>query len=139
MNRIDEVQEQIVRDFQEMGDGFEQYAYLIELSVRLPPLAEELKTEERLVRGCQSHVWLDMRAEDGLFSFDGDSDTLILKGVLSLLRDIFCGRTLEEAANAKIWFFDQTEIMATFDSDRQKGIGYIISELQRFAGEHAGR
>ena len=64
MNRIDALQEGIVRDFQELGDGFEQYAYLIELSVNLPPLAEERKTEDRLVKGCQSHIWLDMRAEE---------------------------------------------------------------------------
>ena len=138
MNYIDTLQEQIVRDFQEMGDGFEQYAYLIELSVNLPALPEEKKTEDRLVKGCQSHVWLDMRAEDGIFSFDADSDTLILKGVLYLLRDIFNGQPLSEVAGTRVWFFEQTEIMATFDADRQKGIGYIIRELQHFAEEQSG-
>ena len=137
MNYIDTLQEQIVRDFQEMGDGFEQYAYLIELSVNLPALPEEKKTEDRLVKGCQSHVWLDMRAEDGIFSFDADSDTLILKGVLYLLRDIFNGQPLSEVAGTRVWFFEQTEIMATFDADRQKGIGYIIRELQHFAEEQS--
>ena len=138
MNHIDTLQEQIVSDFQEMGDGFEQYAYLIELSVNLPAMAEEKKTGDRLVKGCQSHVWLDMRARDGIFSFEADSDTLILKGVLYLLRDIFNGQPLSEVAEARVWFFEQTEIMATFDADRQKGIGYIIRELQNFAGEQAG-
>lgn len=138
MNHIDTLQEQIVSDFQEMGDGFEQYAYLIELSVNLPALSEEKKTGDRLVKGCQSHVWLDMRAKDGIFSFEADSDTLILKGVLYLLRDIFNGQPLSEVAEARVWFFEQTEIMATFDADRQKGIGYIIRELQNFAREQAG-
>ena len=138
MNHIDTLQEQIVSDFQEMGDGFEQYAYLIELSVNLPALSEEKKTGDRLVKGCQSHVWLDMRARDGIFSFEADSDTLILKGVLYLLRDIFNGQPLSEVAEARVWFFEQTEIMATFDADRQKGIGYIIRELQNFAREQAG-
>lgn len=139
MNRIDELQEKIVSDFREMGDGFEQYAYLIELSVRLPALPEERKTEDRLVKGCQSHVWLDMRAEEGIFSFEGDSDTLILKGVLYLLRDIFSGEPLEAVAKARVWFFEQTEIMTTFDADRQKGIGYIIRAMQSFAAEHGGK
>ena len=138
MNHIDTLQEQIVSDFQEMGDGFEQYAYLIELSVNLPALSEGKKTGDRLVKGCQSHVWLDMRAKDGIFSFEADSDTLILKGVLYLLRDIFNGQPLSEVAEARVWFFEQTEIMATFDADRQKGIGYIIRELQNFAREQAG-
>lgn len=139
MNRIDELQEKIVNDFQEMGDGFEQYAYLIELSVQLPGLAEDRKTEDRLVKGCQSHVWLDMRAENGVFDFDADSDTLILKGVLFLLRDIFGGQPLDAVANARVWFFENTEIMATFDADRQKGIGYIIRAMQSFAAEHGGK
>ena len=67
-----------------------------------------------------------------------DSDTLIMKGVLYLLQDIFSGQALSEVAKARVWFFEQTEIMATFDADRQKGIGYIIRELQQFAKEQAG-
>lgn len=139
MNQINEIQEKIVSDFLEMGDGFDQYAYLIELSVQLPGLQEEKKTDDRLVKGCQSHVWLDMHTEDGAFFFDGDSDTLILKGVLFLLRDIFCEQPLKEVAQAKIWFFDETEIMTTFDADRQKGIGYIIRTMQEFAAEKMNR
>lgn len=139
MNQINEIQEKIVSDFLEMGDGFDQYAYLIELSVQLRGLPEEKKTDDRLVKGCQSHVWLDMCMEDGAFFFDGDSDTLILKGVLFLLQDIFGGQPLEEVAKAKIWFFDQTEIMATFDADRQKGIGFIIRTMQDFASEKTNR
>ena len=134
--RIDEIHDQIVSDFQEIGDGFDQYAYLIELSVQLPGLPEDKKTEDRLVKGCQSHVWLDMRAEGGAFRFDADSDTLILKGILWLLREIFDGQPLTDVANARIWFFAQTEIMATFDADRQKGIGYIIRTIQSFAATH---
>ena len=135
MSRIDDLQQEIVNDFEEMGDGFGQYAYLIELSVTLPPLAEEKKTDDRVVKGCQSHVWLDARVENGLFSFDGDSDTLILKGVLVLLQSIFNGQKPEDVAQAKVWFFEQTEIMATFDADRQKGIGYIIHTLQTLAAK----
>ena len=138
MNPIDEKQAGLVREFQELGDGFEQYAYLIELSVALPPLDEEHKTDDRLVKGCQSHVWLDKRVKDGAFSFDGDSDTLILKGVLYLLREIFNGEPPDAVAAAKVRFLEQTEIMATFDADRQKGIGFIIRHIQRFAAEHSG-
>ena len=127
---IDRLQRQLVEEFQEMGDGFGQYAYLIELSVTLPPMDEGKKTEDRAVKGCQSHVWLDPRVEDGVFSFDGDSDTLILKGVLALLQTLFNGQPTADVAGAEIWFFGQTEIMATFDADRQKGIGYIIRALQ---------
>ena len=136
MTSIDEKQAKIAQDFQGLGDGFEQYAYLIELSVALPPLPEEKKTDDRLVKGCQSHVWLDLRVEDGRFFFDADSDTLILKGVLYLLRDVFGGQPPEAVAAAEVWFFGKTEIMAPFGADRQKGIGYIIRHIQEFAAEH---
>jgi cysteine desulfuration protein SufE len=136
MSEIDRIQNEIVQDFREMGDGFEQYAYLIELSVTLPPLPAEKKTEDRVVKGCQSHVWLDTWIdENGRFYFAGDSDTLILKGVLVLLRRVFCGQPAQEVAGAQLWFFGQTEIMATFDADRQKGIGFIIQSLQRLAAK----
>lgn len=135
MSAIDELQQEIVSDFELMGDGFGQYSYLIELSVTLPPLAEEKKTGDRAVKGCQSHVWLATRVEDGLFFFDGDSDTLILKGVLVLLQSIFNGQRAEEVARARVWFFEKTEIMAIFDADRQKGIGYIIRTLQELAAQ----
>ncbi len=134
---MDKLQQELVEEFQEMGDGFGQYAYLIELSVTLPPMDEGKKTEDRAVKGCQSHVWLDPRVENGMFSFDGDSDTLILKGVLVLLQAIFNGQPAADVAAADVWFFGKTEIMATFDADRQKGIGYIIRALQKAAGEGA--
>lgn len=133
MTQIDQLQQQIVTDFTLIGNSFDQYAYLIELSAILTPLSEEKKTEDHLVKGCQSHVWLDARTEKGRFYFEGDSDTLILKGILTLLQDIFNGQPVEEVAVASIWFFDQTEITVTFDADRQKGIGYIISTLQKLA------
>ena len=135
MSRIDERQDKIIRDFLEVGDAFDQYAYLIELSVMLPGLPEEKKTEDRLVKGCQSSVWLDMRAQNGIFEFDADSDTLILKGILYLLRDILNGQTAEEVARADIRFLAETDIMTTFGSDRQKGIGYITRKIKRFAAE----
>ena len=107
MSGIEEAQAALIKEFRELGDGFEQYAYLIELSVALPPLDEEHKTDDRLVKGCQSHVWLDMRVKDGAFSFDGDSDTLILKGVLYLLREIFNGEPPDAVAAAKVRFLGE--------------------------------
>lgn len=133
MKTVDEVQRELADEFQAMGDGFDQYSYLVELSAGLPPLAEEKKTQERAVKGCQSQVWLDVRLENGLFFFAGDSDTLILRGILSLLQTLFNGRPAEEVAGAQVWFFGETEIMATFSADRQKGVGSIIQALQKQA------
>ena len=138
MSEIETAQTALIREFQELGDGFEQYAYLIELAALLPPMAPEEKTEERLVRGCQSHVWLALRSENGRFYATADSDTFIVKGVLYLLKKLFDGQPLAEVAAAKVRFLEETEITATFGPDRQKGLGYVIAEMQRFAGEQAG-
>ena len=137
MNDIEEAQAALIAEFQELGDGFEQYAYLIELAALLPPMAPEEKTPERLVRGCQSRVWLALRSENGRFYAAADSDTFIVKGVLYLLKKLFDGRTLTEVAAAKVRFLEETEIAATFGPDRQKGLGYVIRTMQRFAAERA--
>lgn len=139
MNDIDSIQEKIVSDFLEMGDGFDQYAYLIELSAMHPPLSPEDRSPERLVEGCQSHVWLKIDiGDDGTFRFSSDSDTLIVKGVLSLLEECFCGQRCEDVAQAHITFLQRTDIMETFGSDRQKGIGYVIRALQAAAAAYTG-
>ncbi|MCD8099667.1 MAG: SufE family protein [Oscillospiraceae bacterium] len=139
MSSINTLQKTIADDFAQMGDAFGQYAYLIEMSAALPEYPQEYRTEEHLVKGCQSKVWLHTyHTADGLFAFDADSDTLIIKGVLFILQTIFNGKPPQEVASAKVWIFEQTDIMVTFNSDRQKGIGYIIRRLQELAKNAAG-
>lgn len=118
---------------QTLGDGFEQYAYLIELAALLKPLDEAKKTDEHAVKGCQSHVWLELRAENGLFYAEADSDTFIIKGILYLLQKMFNGQPLADVAATDISLFAETELMETFESGRRKGIGYVIREMQQFA------
>ena len=92
METIREIQDRIIAEFSELGDPFDQYAYLIGLACEHPSMQADEKTPERLVEGCQSRVWLDIRCRDGVFFFRSDSDTLIIKGVLSLLERLFCGQ-----------------------------------------------
>lgn len=129
-NSIKEKQEQIIREFSEIGDSFDRYSYLIELACLKEPMLEGKKTEANLVRGCQSHVWLDIDCAEGLLRFSSDSDTLIIKGVLYLLEEIFNGSTCREAADAEVTFLREGGIMDHFESERQKGIGYVIRTLQ---------
>ena len=136
MKTIAEIQNDIVNDFNEIGDPFDQYAYLIELSCAFVPMYKDMKTPELLVEGCQSHVWLYIYAdENGKFQFDADSDTLIVKGILYLLQKCYCGKSPDEVEKSEIFFLDRTAIMDTFESDRQKGIGYVIKKLRYEAGK----
>lgn len=133
MKTIDEIQEEIISEFEEIGDAFDQYAYLLELSVMHPRFPKEEKLPERAVKGCQSHVWLKIDSKDGVFHFTSDSDTLIIKGVLYLLEQCLCGQKCDDVAKAEITFLSRTELMETFESDRQKGIGYVIRALKEAA------
>lgn len=135
MSSIREIQDEIIKDFVDMGDSFDQYSYLIELSCMLPPLPEELKTGENAVEGCQSSVWLDMHAEQGIFRFQSDSNTLIIKGILFILQEMLSGQPLSDVASAEIDFLQKTAIMDTFESDRRKGLGFVIRRLQSFAAQ----
>ena len=134
MSAIGQIQDEIVAEFEMIGDGFDQYSYLIELSCIFVPMRAGLKTDDRAVRGCQSHVWLDIFQDgDGLFQFEADSDTLIIKGVLFLLQRTLCGQRPAEVASAEIDFLARTAIMETFGQDRRHGIGQVVRTLQQAA------
>ncbi len=136
-NMIEQRQDELIAEFLSIGSGFDRYSYLLELSALLRPLPAELRTDDRAVRGCQSNVWLDMHAsDDGIFSFDADSDTLIIKGVLYLLQYLYDGQDCALVAATPIRLFEETEIMASFGDARQKGIGYVLRTLQDYAGAH---
>ena len=132
---IDEIQSGIISEFKELGDGFDQYSYLIELSCMQPGLGDEERKNAKLVDGCQSHVWLDISEKNGEFFFRSDSDTLIIKGILYILTEMFCGQNPADVAAAKVTFLQETALQETFETDRQKGIGYIIKTLQDAAKE----
>lgn len=133
MNAIDQKQDELIRMLNELGDGFEQYSCLIEQSFLLPAMPESEKSESNLVKDCQSKVWLSLSARDGLLCFSADSDTLILRGVLELLREILSGQPLDLVANTPIRLFSETELLLSFDSVRQGGIGTIIRMIQSYA------
>jgi len=138
MSSIKEKQDAILKDFADIGDPFDAYAYLIELSALLPPMDDSLKTEDRAVAGCQSTVWLDMSTDaDGTFSFQADSNTFIMKGILYLLQQVLCGEKARDVSEADICFLKSADITGTFESARHKGISYIIRDIKEFAAAHA--
>ena len=114
-------------EFAEFTDSFDRYSYLVELAGLLPLYPDERRNEAHLVKGCQSHVWLSAYERDGLF---GDSDTLILKGLLLLLQDLFCGLPLRQASDLNLDLLSDLGLNESFPDQRQKGIGYIFQRLR---------
>ena len=135
MDEIAAEQEAILEEFRQLGDPFACYSYLLGLAGLLPPCPEEVKIPKNAVQGCQSHVWLLGRAENGRFRFYADSDTYIIKGLLYLLMNVLDDRPLEAAAGADLYFWKDPLLLEGFDDHRQKGIGYVAATLQRQAAE----
>lgn len=132
---IDQQQDDIVDDFLSIGDPLSQYEYLIEFAAALPTLDEAFKTDEHLVKDCQSRAWLVLENHSGALSIKADSDTLIVRGVLELIIELLDGRPLRDVARAEIYFPEKAELMTTFSASRRQGIGSIIATIKRFARE----
>ncbi len=135
MDEIRREEESILREFRELGDPFAAYSYLLGLASLLPPCPEEIRTRANAVEGCQSSVWLASWAEEGRFRFRADSDTYVIRGLLYLLMNVLDGRPLAAAAEAELTFWRDPLLLGSFDSSRQRGIGYVAASLRRQAAE----
>jgi len=130
---IQEKQEKIIEEFSFLEDWMDKYEYLIELGKKLPPLREEAKTEENLIAGCQSRVWLDARIEDGKLIFNAESDALITKGIVSLLVSVFSGHTPAEILAADMGFIEQVGLKEHLSPTRANGLLAMIRQIQLYA------
>lgn len=124
----------MIQSINAMGDCFDQYSYLIVKAQQLPAMPEEHKTQEALVPGCQSQVWLYVWTEKGNVHLMADSDTLILRGVLQILRELFDGESVAEVSTLQVRLFQETELAATFTSDRNTGVQTILRRIQNVMG-----
>ena len=133
MPSMDEIQAEIVEDFSFLPEWDEKYAYLIELGQKMAPLPAEYRTEENIVRGCQSTVWLQRDCEDGKVLLQADSDSLIVKGLAALLMKVYSGQTPETVLQADLSFFEGTGLSKHLSSQRANGLMAMINEIKAFA------
>lgn len=135
-DNIRTIQEQIVQEFRLLDDPFDQYAYLLELAARLPYIPQAQRDALQSIAGCQSHVWLSTRMENGLFVFDADSDTMLIRGMLYLLQRMLCHQPPAEVAVVSMDFLERSGIVTALSDDRRKGIGSVIRALQMEAKKY---
>ena len=133
MKTLQEVQAEVVADFSMYDEWLDKYEYLIDLGRNLEAFPEERKTEDRLIKGCQSRVWLDTREEDGRLYFRADSDAIITKGIISLLIGVYSGRTAREIAEDDFSFVDQLGLRENLSPTRANGLASMIETLRRTA------
>jgi len=130
---INELQNEIIEELSLFDDWMDKYNYLIELSNDLPKLAEEDRTEENLINGCQSNVWLKADWQDGNIHFTADSDAIITKGIIALLIRVLSGRTPREILDADLYFIDKIGLKENLSPTRSNGLVAMINQIRLYA------
>lgn len=130
---MDKIQEEIIEEFSIFDDWLDKYDYLISLSAQLPPIAPEHRTEQYVIEGCQSRVWVDARLEDGKVYYAADSDAIITKGIIALLIRVLNGRTPEEILATKLYFIDAIGLSANLSPTRANGLVAMIRQMRLYA------
>ena len=132
---IDRVQDQIVAEFAELGDWFDKYEYLITRGKELPRLDDQFKSDAYAMPGCQSQVWIVPRFRNGQVYFDADSDSLIVKGMISLLLRVVNGHAPGEVADADFYFLKRTGLRGSLSPTRANGVAAIIRRMRQLAAD----
>jgi cysteine desulfuration protein SufE len=133
MKTLKEVQADIIEEFSMYDDWLDKYQYLIELGNSLEAFPDGLKTDDRLIKGCQSRVWLDAKVEDGKIVFSADSDAIITKGIISLLISVYSGRTAEEIAGDDFSFVEKLGLKENLSPTRANGLVSMIATIRNIA------
>ena len=133
MKTLKERQEELVEEFSMFDDWLDKYEYLIDLGKNLEPFPEELKTDDRLIKGCQSRVWLDAEAKDGVIVFRADSDAIITKGIISMLISVYSGRGAAEIAEDDFSFVDRLGLKENLSPTRANGLVSMLETIRTIA------
>lgn len=130
---IDKIQEEIIDEFAFFEDWMQRYEYLIELGKSLPLIDEKYKTEDRLINGCQSRVWIHADLVDDKLIFTADSDAIITKGIIALLIRVFSNQSPNDIAQASIRFIDEIGLKEHLSPTRANGLVSMIKQLKNYA------
>ena len=130
---INDIQDGIIEEFEAFDDWLERYELLIEYGNDLPPMPEADKNERNLIDGCQSKVWFTARLEDGKIIYTGDSDAILVKGIVALLLQVLSGHTPEEIANADLYFIDAIQLREHLSPTRSNGVAAMLKQMKLYA------
>lgn len=129
----DQIQEEIIEEFSVFDEWLDKYDYLIELSNSLPTIATEHRTDDYVIKGCQSRVWVDARIEDGKIFFAADSDAIITKGIIALLIRVMNGRTPQQIIDMDLYFIDAIGLGENLSPTRSNGLLSMIKQMKMYA------
>ncbi|MEN6454587.1 MAG: SufE family protein [Prolixibacteraceae bacterium] len=130
---IETVQQDIIGEFSAYEDWMDKYSYLIELGNALEPLDPKLKNDQHLIKGCQSRVWLVPELRDGKIYFQGESDAVIVKGLVVLLLRVVSGHTPREIMESELHFVDDIGLKQHLSPTRSNGLVAMIKQIKLYA------
>ena len=133
METINEIQDEIIEEFSGFDDWMDKYQLLIDLGNEQPPLDERYKTEQNLIDGCQSRVWLQADYEGGKIRFTAESDALIVKGIVALLIRVLSGHTPQEILDADLYFIDEIGLKEHLSPTRSNGLVAMVKQIRAYA------
>ena len=136
---LKEAEQEVIDDFSQYDEWLDKYEYLIELGHDLPPYPESEKTDDKLIKGCQSRVWLNYEVRDGRIYFQADSDAIIKKGIISLLVSIYSGRTPEEIASSDFSFLEKIGLKENLSPTRANGLASMVATIKAVALENIAK
>jgi cysteine desulfuration protein SufE len=131
--QIKEIADQIENEFSQFDDWMDKYSYLIDMGKDVEPMAEEFKTKQNLISGCQSRVWVKAEYKDGRIYFSADSDAVITKGIVSLLIRVFSGQKTDDILIADTSFIDNIGLKEHLSPTRSNGLMSMLKQIKLYA------
>ena len=133
MSTIKKIQAEIVEDFGMFADWMQKYEYLIDLGNELAPIKEQYKTEDNLIKGCQSRVWLHAEHTQGKIIFTADSDAIMTKGIVAILINVLSNQAPKDIATAKLDFINEIGLKDQLSPTRANGLVSMIKKMKLYA------
>lgn len=130
---INDIQNEIIDEFSCFDDWMDRYSLLIDYGNGLDTFPQEDKTEQNLIDGCQSKVWFTAKMQDGKVIYQGDSDAILVKGIVALLIRVFSGHTPKEIVEAELYFIDEINLREHLSPTRSNGLNAMLKQMHLFA------
>ena len=133
MKSINEIQEEIIEEFSEFEDWMDKYSLIMDMASSLEPLEDEYKNDGNLIEGCQSRVWLQADFVDGNIIFKGDSDALIVKGIVAMLINTLSGHSPKEILESDLFFIEKIGLKENLSPTRSNGLASMVKQMKLYA------
>jgi cysteine desulfuration protein SufE len=130
---INQKQDEIIEEFNQFDDWMDKYALLIDLGNTLEPIDEKYKVPQNIIEGCQSRVWLFATQNNGIITYTAESDAILVKGIVSLLLQVFSGHSADEILNTELYFVDKIGLKEHLSPTRSNGLVAMIKQIKLYA------